>query len=64
MKIMGDKMMAGELKGKILKKAFFDKVQVIGKLEPVCEGECDHYYHGYDNEQIPVNVGIFIGIKR
>ncbi len=63
MKIVGDKMTARELKNKVVKKAYFDKVAVVGKLEAVIEGGCDNYYLIHNDEQIPVNVSVLIGIR-
>lgn len=62
MKIVGDKMTAGELKEKVLKKAF-GEASVIGKLDVVVKGECDHYCHIHDDEQIPANVGVLIKLR-
>ena len=63
MKIFRDKMTAGELKERIIKKAYRDRITVIGKLDAVVEGGHDHFYHIRSDEQIPVNVGVLLRVR-
>ena len=62
MKIVGDKMTAGELKERVLKKPFRG-CNVIGKLDAVVKGGHDSFCHIHSDEQIPVNVGVFIKFR-
>lgn len=63
MTIVGERMKAGELKERVIKKAFRDKVHVIGKLEAVIQNGKDNYFHVHDDEQIPANVGVLLKVR-
>ena len=62
--MIGDLMTAGELKNKIVKKKYRDKLVVIGKLDAVVKDGSDHYYHIHNDEQIPYNVGVLLSVRR
>jgi hypothetical protein len=60
--IVGNKEIAKELKAKILKKGY-QELHIIGHLESIVKNQPDLYYHIHDDEQIPLNVGVYVKVR-